>query len=377
MGKTFCFLIPLIETLEYSNNISVCIISPTRELCDQIKAEALKLKSNLRIATIYGGTSYYGSYKDANVIVAAPGRLLDLLRSGQIDLSHLNSFVLDEADKLLDMGFERDIRAIKDFISKSAKCYMFSATYSKNLTSIINDFLPKDRIKIEIENETIESIKQDFIETTDKPSKLREILESLNLEPKWIKDAVFDRVLIFVERKAVVGDLEKLISSWGILVVSLHGDKEQSLRSSILYRFKTHKVNVLVATSVAARGIDVQGINYVINYDFPRDIKEYIHRIGRTGRQGQKGEAISFLSPNELSSELKHSLIKVLKESKNTVPTFLTKESTLRDSKKQHFSKSKDVNPVIKGMKKMNISESESKYSKEKEDSMEDEPGVW
>jgi len=381
MGKTICFLLPLIENLKYAQGIMICVMAPTRELCDQIKEEAMKIKPVLRVEAVYGGSKYLSTYKNVNIVIGAPGRLLELLNNKLIDFSRLVGFVLDEADRLLDMGFEKDIRAIKEFVPSTAKCYLFSATYHNNLNSIINHFLPKDRISIEIENETLECINQEFIKVKDKDAKLRDILEGLNLKPVWNESVEVDRVLIFVGKRVTADAVSEKINSWKIKASSIHGEKDQVDRTSILNRFKKRIMNVLVATSVAARGIDIKGINYVINYDFPRDIKDYIHRIGRTGRQGKAGKAISFISSGDLTGDLRSSLIKVLEESKNKVPSFIKDSSGGNEREERRSGRSRDghssVKEINKELKKMSISDDPSNFTQEKEDSDEDMPGVW
>lgn len=381
MGKTICFLLPLIENMKYAQGTRVCIISPTRELCEQIKEEAVRITKNLRVESVYGGTSALPTYKSVNILVATPGRLLDLLKSKRVVFSYVDSLVLDEADKLLDMGFEKDIRSIKEFVPGSANVYLFSATFHKNLRSIIDDFLPSNKCVVEVENETTENIKQTIIKVKNKDSSLREILSELDAQVSWKNNKVADRCLIFVEKKVTADELGEKVKSWGYLAAALHGDKEQSDRLNILNKFKRGALPILVATSVAARGIDVKDIKRVINYDFPRDIKEYIHRIGRTGRQGKEGIAISFVG-NDISPEMRSEVIQVLKESKNDVPEFLLNDSRDRRPYKSYKDNGRskdnrrDMNE-LRDLKSLSISRPDPKLTGEKEDSDDDVPGVW
>lgn len=327
MGKTMCFLIPIIERYKAKKKVQACIISPTRELCEQIRTEASKLVcgSRVRVVSIYGKKQDLPSYAGVDVIVATPGRLIDLLQRRKVDLSEVETFVLDEADKLLDMGFEMPIREIHKYIPKDSQTCLFSATYSTKLTRMINYFLPGDKVSIEVASETLKNIKQEVIEVRNKKRALQSILQSpeINLKGSWRMEVRPDKVLVFVERKSECGEVEKMLKKSGILCVSLHGDKEQADRNEALKGFRDGRFSVMVATSVAARGIDIKDVKLVINYDIPKDIKEYIHRIGRTGREGKAGRSVSFYDGN-MSADFKKSFIDVLRESKNTIPRFLT-----------------------------------------------------
>lgn len=393
MGKTMCFLIPLIENLLPSVGPRVCIISPTRELCEQIKEEGLMLNPKLNIACLYGGTYNYSSVYKADIIVAAPGKLLSFLDEKRIKFDCLSSFVLDEADKLLEMGFEQDIRSIKRFVPPSTPVFLFSATFPKNLNSIIKDFLPENKISIEIQNETLTNIKQVLIKVKEKDEKLKEMLE------KACSEHQIPKILVFAEKKITVQNLEEKIKHWGFHCVSLHGDKEQVYRQAALNEYKSEKVPILVATSVAARGIDVKDIKMVINYDFPRDIKEYIHRIGRTGRQGKEGTAVTFIDSSDLSNtNMITELLEVLKESKSEIPSFLSPEPIKKANKNWKTGssgkkyESKYGNPEIKGLQKSfgkmainqdsdlnsEMSSQQNSYlSTEKEETGDDVAGEW
>lgn len=326
MGKTMCFLIPIIENYVPSQKPQACIVCPTRELCDQIKWEAIKLVNgrNIHVDAIYGKKADRPSYDQTDIIAATPGRFLDLLKSGRVDISQIKTFVLDEADKLLDMGFEMPIKEIYSFAPKNVQTCLFSATYSAKLTRMINYFLPEQKVSIEVVSETVKSIKQEIMNVGNKKRKLLSILKSdnINLERGWRAKGEPDKILIFVERKVECRELENFLLESDIPSVTLHGDKDQADRNEALRSFKMGTHNIMVATSVAARGIDVKDVKLVINYDIPKDIKEYIHRIGRTGREGKSGWSISFYD-NSVNKEFKKSLVKVLEESGNTVPEFL------------------------------------------------------
>ncbi|AFN82534.1 DEAD box ATP-dependent RNA helicase [Encephalitozoon romaleae SJ-2008] len=345
MGKTMCFLIPIIERYKQMKKPQACIISPTRELCEQIRTETSKLVygSKIRVVSIYGKKQDLPSYAGVDIIVATPGRLIDLLHKGRVDLSEIKMFVLDEADKLLDMGFEVPIKEIHKYIPKNTQTCLFSATYSPKLTRMINYFLPEDKVSVEIPSETLRNIKQEIVEVRNKKKALLSILQNsdINLKGSWRMEVQPDKVLVFVERKSECGEVEKVLKKSGVLCVTLHGDKEQSDRNEALKGFRNGRFPVMVATSVAARGIDIKDIKLVINYDIPRDIKEYIHRIGRTGREGKSGKSISFYDGG-VSADFKKALIEVLRESKNPVPSFLSDVAEDFDAKLQRLKISAD-----------------------------------
>lgn len=389
MGKTLCYLLPLVERIRYNQRgVQICVISPIRELCDQIKLEAVKISKpkDLRVESVYGSKNFLSSYKNTDIIIATPGRLLDFLNTKKIDFDNLDYFILDEADKLLEMGFEKEIRSIKGFIKPGTHVSLFSATYHHNLTSIINDFLPADRCVVEIENETVSNISQTIfnLKTSDrKDEKLKEILAGLNFSENWKRKEVPDKVLIFVERKSSTTELEQKITAMGYRCISISGDKEQIERSAALAKFKGGVIPIMIATSVAARGIDIKDIKLVVNYNFPKDIKEYIHRIGRTGREGKPGKAITFIDVDSMTPEAKKELVDVLKESNNEVPKFLTgnfrnsKVSKGRgkfDSKAQTGSGKSEmkIEEAVAGM-----SVSKTQNLEEKQDSDDDVPCDW
>lgn len=353
MGKTLCFLLPIIERIKYScTGIQACIITPTRELAIQIHEEALKIttKKRINIGIAHGSQKRLSNYRTSDILVATPGRLLDYLKSGSIVLKTTEYLVLDEADKLLEMGFEKDIRAIKSYMKEAVKVCLFSATYHKNLEGIIRSFLPADRLYVEIQNETVKNINQEIIEIDNDVSKkdalLRGLLSKLNLACPWKSTVRPDKVILFVERKIDADKLKERLRKLDFKCESLHGDKDQGSRTAIFSDFKSGEVPILVATSVAARGIDVKDVKLVVNFSFPGDIKEYIHRIGRTGREGKKGWAVTFLTPRNITPELCQELIGVLKESGNKVPEFLIKLAHAPLNRSAHASESlnKSVN---------------------------------
>lgn len=291
---------------------------------DNSTTENTSKKSTMKISSLYGGKKFFkNDFNDTNILVATTGRLLDWITRGYFDLSHVKNVILDEADKMMDMGFKEDVDKILAFIGKNTTDYRlncFSATYNKFIQDIIVKYMPSDYINISVQNEVVESIKQTFIKTHNKFASLLEILNKCKMDTSWATKSISDKVIIFVERKASVEKLKhKLleVKNNKFFIDTLHGDMDQVNREIALKRFQMNS-NILIATSVAARGIDVKDIKIVINYDLSKEIKEYIHRIGRTGREGKDGEAISFYSDVEdIGREMTKELVSVLKESNN------------------------------------------------------------
>lgn len=331
VGKTISFLVPLILKLERRVKpcLRVLILTPTRELALQIENELEKLltqkrnidngsgisaNSYLRGVSLYGGTDINFSRSKmalgCDILIATPGRLCDFIEKKYVNLKNIKFFVLDEADRMLEMGFEKEMNYIRNCLN-TPLTYMFSATFDRRVKCVANSYL-NSQISIEYEQETLKNITQEFV--LDSRSK-DETLFSI------IKANKTDRILIFVETKVCCRSLENTLKEY-YDCVSLHGDKTQPEREFALNKFSTGKCNILVATSVAARGLDIPLINLVINYDLPRDIKEYIHRIGRSGRCGKDGWSISIYNPSR-NGDLRNDIIDVLKESGNKIPGFL------------------------------------------------------
>lgn len=379
MGKTLCFLLPLIQNINYSSiGVQLCVVSPTHELCEQIRREASRISrgKQLTIESIYGKKKRLPSYSRVDILVGTPGRLNDFLGTGLVSFSALKYFIMDEADKLLDMGFKPVLLDIKQHVPSSASISLFSATFPRTLQSSINQFLPTEFILVEITNETLKTIKQTIIEEDNKKEdQLLEILKGLKLTAKWKEECTLDRTIIFVERKITAQQLGDKLQAMNMKCQSLHGDKEPTERANVMNRFRSGASPLLVATSVAARGIDVKDVRLVINYEFPRDIKDYIHRIGRTGREGKTGEAISFINPTAIRGDLREELISVLKESGNPIPAFLAKPRRGEYSRGgRHRAASVDEQPAQVDL----LSELAARITiKEKEDSDEDMPGEW
>ncbi|MCC7304194.1 DEAD/DEAH box helicase [bacterium] len=294
-GKTAAFLIPLIEKVAKNPNEKVLIITPTRELAEQIGDELYLLTWDLRMsgAMCIGGASIGNQIsqlrRNPQFIVGTPGRLKDLLDRKVLNLSNFKSIVLDEVDRMLDMGFINDIKYLIGFLAQERQSLFFSATMDHKIEEIVNMILKKDRVRVSVKKgETASHVDQDVIRVGSKEEKLAKLEELLR------KDT-FEKVLVFINMKWHVDKLEKELRTKGFKVESIHGDKRQSQRSRAIENFKSGRANILLATDVAARGLDISNITHVINFDVPNSYEDYVHRIGRTGRANKTGTALTFV----------------------------------------------------------------------------------
>lgn len=304
-GKTAAFAIPILERLleehkpkEKQSKIRALILAPTRELAIQIgeSFEACAVHTDLGIGVIFGGVTPKRHIKvlkrQPNILVATPGRLLDLANQGYADLSHVETFVLDEADSMLDLGMIKDVKTILSKLPKKRQNMFFSATIPKEIIKLINSIL-NNPVKIEIESSKTDRIKIEqqvyHVEPPDKIALLAELLQ----------DKSYESVLVFTRTKRKADRVSKALNKRNIVSKAIHGDKNQSERVRALNRFKNKEIRVLVATDIAARGIDIDKLSHVINLDMPSVAETYVHRIGRTGRAGTKGTAISFCGEEE------------------------------------------------------------------------------
>jgi ATP-dependent RNA helicase RhlE len=292
-GKTAAFLIPIIEKTLKNYNRQTLILAPTRELAIQIEDELKKLTRNFKIfsTVCVGGTSIRPQInklrRKNHFVIGTPGRVLDLINRRSFTPAHVTTVVLDEADRMLDMGFINDIREILSTTPKDRETLFFSATMNDAAKSIVNDFL-NDPVSISVKKKDVtNSIEQDVVPHGhhDKFQTLTNLLE----------DPSLTRVLIFGSMKHSVEKLSKELTSHGIKSESIHGNKSHGQRQTSLARFKSGNARVLVATDVAARGIHVDNVSHVINYDLPNTFEDYVHRIGRTGRGDKRGKALTFV----------------------------------------------------------------------------------
>ncbi|MBC7836732.1 DEAD/DEAH box helicase [Acetobacteraceae bacterium] len=293
-GKTAAFLIPLIHKVRHTPGAQVLIVVPTRELAQQIQVEVQGLTKGMRLFSVccVGGAgigAQISSLRHPNqFVIGTPGRLKDLIERGHIKLKDFQTIVLDEADRMLDMGFIADMRFLMAGMPKPRHTLFFSATLSPTIEGLIQEFLHEPvRIKVAT-RETASGIDQDVVLVPRGIDKLV-VLHDLLIQPG------FDKVLIFGRTKHGVEKLSKKLIEKGFKAESIHGDKTQGKRQKALTLFKQDHVNILVATDVAARGLDIAGVSHVINYDLPATHDDYVHRIGRTGRAGKKGKALTFI----------------------------------------------------------------------------------
>jgi superfamily II DNA/RNA helicase len=293
-GKTAAFLIPLIDKVIKDRDQRVIIIAPTRELGEQINTELNGFVSQMgiRSALLIGGKSIYYQIKDLkrnpNFVIGTPGRIKDMIERRVLRLSDFNNVVLDETDRMVDIGFVKEIKMFISLLPSNRQSLFFSATVSPKVEDILHSFV-NNAITVTVKKQdTSANIYQDYIRVEGKHMKVDQLHNLLTKEE-------FSKVIVFGNTKWGVQKLADELVSRGLKVEAIHGDKRQSQRSSILNRFRKNEINVLLATDVAARGLDINNISHVINYDLPDTYDDYIHRIGRTGRTNKSGTALTFV----------------------------------------------------------------------------------
>jgi len=302
-GKTAGFTLPILEILAKgpavkSRQVRTLILTPTRELAAQVEESVKNYGKHLHLnsTVVFGGVKINPQIKRLNrgvdILVATPGRLMDLHQQKAVHFNQLEILVLDEADRMLDMGFIHDIRKIQALLPKERQTLMFSATFSNEIRTLAKSMV-KDPIEISVSprNTTVKSVKQ-WIHPVDKKEKSA-LLAHLILEHQWTQ------VLVFSRTKHGADRLCRQLSNKGIPAIAIHGNKSQNQRTRALQDFKSGKSQVMVATDIAARGIDINQLPQVVNFDLPNVPEDYVHRIGRTGRAGEKGQAISLVSADE------------------------------------------------------------------------------
>lgn len=293
-GKTAAFLLPLITKVVRNRSQKVLIVTPTRELAAQIQDEFKLFSAGLGIFSVLciGGTSLNnqarGLSRRPNFVIGTPGRIKDLENRRILNLRQFENVVLDEVDRMLDMGFINDVRHIVSFLPERRQSLFFSATLPEKTKMVMRSFL-RNPVMVSVKNgATCQNVDQDIIRVRGKDKV--EILHQLLIQKG------FDKVLIFGRTKWGVSKLEENLSRRGFKTVSIHGNKSQGQRMRALRMIKNNEVQIMVATDVASRGIDVEDITHVINYDVPESYNDYVHRIGRTGRAGKKGVALTFVN---------------------------------------------------------------------------------
>ncbi len=381
-GKTFAYSIPLIENIDKNNRfVKALILCPTRELSLQVKNEIDKLLVNFKLssAAIYGGESYVIQNKKLkakpDIIIGTPGRIIDQLNKGNIDFSNVSYLVLDEADEMLKMGFEEDLETILNKVPEKRQTALFSATLPPFIKKIASKYMNNPlSIQIEAKQLTVDAIDQQ-VYYCKKDSKRDLVIRLLDFYE-------FKHIMIFCNTKAMVDELLVFLQNEGHRVEGLHGDLKQALRDRVMQQFRSGSVDILLCTDVAARGIDIDDIDCVINYDIPNENELYVHRIGRTARAGRSGTSIT-LSTSRGASRIKelekftnstmtpHEIptIDKIRENHQKKLYFSIKEAIENNKENKEFDKmimkfskeSNDPIPLIRGL----ISMAFDKYKKE------------
>ncbi len=300
-GKTAAFTLPLLDKIDIKLNApQLLILAPTRELAIQV-AEAVQTYARgikgFHVLPIYGGQSYDVQLRPlkrgVHAVVGTPGRVMDHIKKGTLKLDNLKSFVLDEADEMLKMGFIDDIKWVMERIPEERQIALFSATMPNIIKKVAEKFLNNPKIvKIKNKTETASTIAQSYMMVSNMAQKLDALTRILEV-------TTFDAMIVFTRTKTMTIELEEKLSARGFSAAAINGDIAQNQRERIINNYKKGKIDILIATDVAARGLDVERISHVINYDIPQDAESYVHRIGRTGRAGRSGKAILFVSHRE------------------------------------------------------------------------------
>ncbi|CAM3131970.1 DEAD/DEAH box helicase [Streptobacillus ratti] len=297
-GKTAAFSIPILERIIPTKKVKALILAPTRELANQVSDEiySLKGKKEVKVLAVYGGASIENQIKNlkkgVDIVVGTPGRVIDMINKGALKLNELEYFVLDEADEMLNMGFIEDIELILEKTNEDKKMLFFSATIPKPILAIAKRFMPEHKIlKVQKKELTTHLTEQIYFEVR-REDKFEALCRVLDYKPDFYG-------IVFCRTKSEVDEVTNKLKARNYDAEAIHGDITQGLREKALDLFKNKVLNILVATDVAARGIDVSNLTHVINYSIPQESDSYVHRIGRTGRAGNKGVAITFVTPQE------------------------------------------------------------------------------
>ena len=298
-GKTLAFLLPLLEKIKPEVPVAqALIITPTRELAIQTAkvAQSLSKASGVTSLVLYGGQDIERQKEKLrchpSLIIGTPGRLLDHIRRGTLDLKYVNKVVLDEADEMMRLGFIEDVEKLLEETAADRQILLFSATMPERVKMLAFRYMKApEEIKIAADSVTLDAIEQIIVKTCEE-TKLDKLSSIINEENPYL-------MMVFCHTKARAESLAMQLAARGYLVDTLHGDLTQKQRTFVLRRFREAKLQILCATDIAARGLDVEGVTHVINYDIPHDVESYIHRIGRTGRAGEKGKAVTFVNDRQ------------------------------------------------------------------------------
>ncbi|PHS64135.1 MAG: RNA helicase [Flavobacterium sp.] len=351
-GKTAAFALPILQLLFHQQDpnkkqkkIRALIVSPTRELAHQINEEFNDYSkyTSLRSTVIYGGVSIDPQKKvfkkGVDILIATPGRLLDLCKQEIVDLSTVEILVLDEADLMLDMGFINDIKKIHKLCPNEKQVLLFSATMPSKVVHFAKNLLSDPEIVAVSSKKTEKSSVKQLLYYVPKPNKIELCLYLL-------RNTIKGNILIFRRTRNGVDKLEQTLLKNGFKVESLHGEKSQNLRQNALNKFKNNEVNILIATDLASRGIDIEDLDVVVNFDIPNVSETYIHRIGRTGRAGKKGTSYSFCSADE-----KNYVVDIQKAIKKAIPIVEDHPYPLQPNTKAIVHKKKSGSKHKKGRK--------------------------
>nr|WP_280770462.1 DEAD/DEAH box helicase [Salipaludibacillus daqingensis] len=339
-GKTVAFGIPLLESVDKdASHPQGLVLAPTRELAMQVSDELSKLGRDKGITSlaIYGGQDISkqirGLKKRPQIIVGTPGRFMDHMRRKTIKPEYMNTVVLDEADEMLSMGFIEDIETILKEVPEDRRTMLFSATMPKRLKTVINSFMTNPvTIAIKSKEMTVENIEQRYIEVHEK-QKFDALCHILDIDPPEL-------AIVFGRTKRRVDEVTESLGIRGFAAEGLHGDMKQERRDAVIRKFKRGAIDILVATDVAARGLDVNNVSHVFNFDLPQDSESYVHRIGRTGRAGKSGIAFSFVTPKERDhlKVIEKSTKKTMKQ--QSVPTYEEALAGRQDRSVNHLMQS-------------------------------------
>lgn len=353
-GKTAAFLLPVIDKIAQNpakvQGPRVLILAPTRELATQIHKESCRFSDyieNFKSVVIFGGAPYSEQVKKVQsrheILVATPGRLIDLMEKKKVDITNVELLIIDEADRMLDMGFVEPVTEIANSISSERQTLMFSATLSGKVLKLCEALL-KNPVRVEVEKVQAEkaNIEEFFCFANDWAHKCQLLTEMLEKQEH-------DQMIIFTSTKRAADELAEKLNDDGYDALALHGDMKQRQRDRTIRYLKSGKVRLLVATDVAARGIDISGISHVINFDLPQQVEDYIHRIGRTGRAGAQGQAHSFVSKRDQKI-----VEEIEKMTNKTYNLFHKKQRTAKEGssdrpfKKERFSREKSFDKPFK-----------------------------
>ncbi len=332
-GKTAAFGLPIVQLIDQSNNhVQAIVLAPTRELAIQVKDEidSLCIGSDIRTVTIYGGqaieTQFKALKKGPQIVVGTPGRVIDHLKRKTLNLEKVSNLILDEADEMLNMGFIEDLEVILAKTNPQKRTCMFSATMPKRICELAENYMNSpETVRVKGQNISTDKIEQQFIKV-----KSKDKVEALS---RYLQFEFNSHCIIFCRTRADVDSLAKELNTRGVFCQGIHGEISQSQREKTLQSFREKHLKALVATDVAARGIDVTDVTHVINFSIPNDPETYVHRIGRTGRAGKKGKALTFVLPSEYRK-----LMFIQRITKMTIEqTELPEVADLIERKKQRF----------------------------------------